>query len=301
MAGKKQIGKGLAKALKLKKKKTGIQKGKPLLSGVDSQSRSDAMRGLAKRSTAATDALYSAQAQVRELAEKAGMRVKVFKQKNPNNTHVKTIDRILGGRKSVIKGRTTKKPTTTTKAKQLVQVREVAKKAKLDDPTKGARKQTGLDKAKARLEAKLKKAKENYSERVLKLTDAKPKVAKTRSGTIKHPKLKGLPLPEPKKKSTAPRAKAQAMLDEAKKSTSYQKALKDKTVISDLDKLSKSQFEKMLATDAGQRRLGKARMDRYFEKFDYYKTIDMNKLDSYADLKKSKKTYSRRKTKSKKK
>ena len=91
------------------------------------------------------------------------------------------------------------------------------------------------------------------------------------------------------------------MLDEAKKSTSYQKALKDKTVISDLDKLSKSQFEKMLATDAGQRRLGKARMDRYFEKFDYYKTIDMNKLDSYADLKKSKKTYSRRKTKSKKK
>jgi len=267
MAGKKEIGKGLAKALKLKKKKTGIQKGKPLLSGVDSQSRSDAMRGLSKRSASSTDALYSAQAKVRELAQKAGMRVAQYKQKNPNNTHVKIIDNILNRAKP-------KKKTTTTKA-------PVAKK------------QTGLDKAKARLEAKLKKAKE--------IKDAKPKVSKTRSGTIKHPKPKGLPLPEPKKKSTAPRAKAQAMLDEAKKSTSYQKALKDKTVISDLDKLSKSQFEKMLATDAGQKRLGRARMDRYFEKFDYYKTIDMNKLDSYADLKKSKKTYSRRKTKSKKK
>ena len=57
MAGKKVIGKGLAKALKLKKKKAGIQKGKPLLSGVTDQSRSDAMRGLAKRSTASTTVL----------------------------------------------------------------------------------------------------------------------------------------------------------------------------------------------------------------------------------------------------
>ena len=269
MAGKKQIGKGLAAALKLKKKRTGSQKGKPLLSGVTDQSRSDAMRGLAKRSAASTDALYSAQAKVRELAQKAGMRVAQYKQKNPNNAHVKTIDRILNRKSTTTTAAPKKKTTTTTKAKQLTQVREAAKKAKLDDPTKGARKQTGLDKAKARL------------------------AAKKKTTTTK--------APETKKKSTTPRAKAQAMLDEAKKSASYQKALKDKTVVTDLDKLSKSQFEKMLATDAGQKRLGTARMNRYFEKFDYYKEIDMNKVDSYADLKKSKKTYSRRKTKSKKK
>ncbi len=188
---------------KLSKKKKGSQKGKTVLQD-ETQSRSDASRGISNRSSQQQTALYNAQAKVRELAADEGVRVATFRKNNPSNTAVKTIYRIKpdikakdGGRSSVTKDST---PT----------VKKVSVKSTTTSDTGSAVKKSEKQKLKDKLTA-------------------------------------------------------------IKKTDSYKKAEKKKQVIpSELDNLSERQFTKMLGDPAKEAKLGKARIEKYFEKFGYY-------------------------------
>ena len=189
---------------KLKKKK-GSQKGKTVLKD-ETQSRSDASRGISDRSARDQTALYNAQAKVRELAADEGVRVATFRKNNPNNSAVKTIYRI--------------KPDIKAK-----------------DGGRG-------------------------STAVRKETRPEPK------------KVTAKPTP-PSTGSTVRKSQKQQLKDKlaaVKKTESFKKAEKKKQIIpSDkLDNLSEKQFMRMLGDPAKEAKLGKARIEKYFEKFGFY-------------------------------
>jgi len=190
---------------KLSKKKKGSQKGKTVLRD-ETQSRSDASRGISNRSSQQQTALYNAQAKVRELAADEGIRVATFRKNNPSNAAVKTIYRI--------------KPDIKAK-----------------DGGRG-------------------------SSSVRKDTKPEPK------------KVSAKPTTTPSTGSTVRKSEKQKLKDKLtaiKKTDSYKKAEKKKEIIpSELDNLSERQFTKMLGDPAKEAKLGKARIEKYFEKFGYY-------------------------------
>lgn len=98
--------KGLTKAAKKKKTTTRAKKSKPArknlagvktrknLAGVENPKHSNLARNLGKSSQENIEKLYSAQEAIRNAAKKAGMSVKQYRKKNPNNKHVKTVYRL---------------------------------------------------------------------------------------------------------------------------------------------------------------------------------------------------------------
>ena len=191
---------------KLKKKK-GSQKGKTVLKD-ETQSSSDASRGISDRSARDQTALYNAQAKVRELAADEGVRVATFRKNNPNNSAVKTIYRI--------------KPDI--KAKD------------------GGRGSTAVRK------------------------DTRPEPKKVTAKSTTTPPSKGSTVRKSQKQQIKDRLAA------VKKTESFKKAEKKKQIIpSDkLDNLSEKQFMRMLGDPAKEAKLGKARIEKYFEKFGFY-------------------------------
>jgi|TARA_R100000030_G_C3201890_1_gene111130 hypothetical protein len=89
--------KGLTKAAKKKKATTKATKSKPArknLAGVKNPKHSNLARNLGKSSQENIEKLYSAQEKIRNAAKKAGMSVKQYRKKNPNNKHVRTVYRM---------------------------------------------------------------------------------------------------------------------------------------------------------------------------------------------------------------
>jgi len=89
--------KGLTKAVKKKKPTTKVKKSKSVrenLTGVKNPKHSNLARNLGKSSQENIEKLYAAQEAVRNAAKKAGMSVKQYRKKNPNNKHVKTVHRL---------------------------------------------------------------------------------------------------------------------------------------------------------------------------------------------------------------
>lgn len=191
---------------KLSKKKKGSQKGKTILQD-ETQSRSDASRGISDRSAAQQTALYNAQAKVRELAADEGVRVATFRKNNPSNSAVKTIYRIKPDIKAKDGGRGSSSVRKDTKP----------------EPKK---------------------------------VSVKPKTTPSTGSTVRK----------------SEKQKLKDRLAAVKKTESFKKAEKKKEIIpSDkLDNLTEKQFMRMLGDPAKEAKLGKARIEKYFEKFGFY-------------------------------
>jgi len=67
---------------------------RPNLAGVTDRTRSNLARNLGKSSQENIEKLYSAQEKIRNAAKKAGLSVKQYRLKNPNNVNVKTVYRM---------------------------------------------------------------------------------------------------------------------------------------------------------------------------------------------------------------
>ena len=75
-------------------KKAVSKKPRPNLPGVKNRTHSNLARNLGKSSQENIEKLYNAQDKIRTAAKKAGLSVKQYRLKNPNNANVKTLYRL---------------------------------------------------------------------------------------------------------------------------------------------------------------------------------------------------------------